>query len=342
MRQFLFILWITSAINCPAQFINSVSDGTFNSSSTWDCLCVPTDGDSIRITHVVVLDTDLHFQSGKMVIQSPGQLLQDAFERALWLDGTTNLHNSGTFGINKIRISDEAYVYNNLNFVSVDSLINEADFTNNSSVEVSVIQNKHGANLDNNGSITASNTIYNEGYFEHSGTMQVFQNFENCSDSEDAVFNFSGTVCIVGNFINCESDSVKGSGVMNISGVAQNDGVISGPSVWHVSAGSIENSGIIASNVTINAGSCFLTSSSEEPEEFKVSSFPNPCSDLLKLNSAKSGKQFEYLIFNSQGSIVLSGKTVDESIDVSSLSPGIYLLNILDESTSTGQLIMKQ
>ncbi|MCB0819433.1 MAG: T9SS type A sorting domain-containing protein [Bacteroidetes bacterium] len=342
MKHLFLFFCLISATNCSAQFINSISNGSFYSASTWDCSCVPGDGDSIRITHLVALDSDLHFQSGKIIVQAPGQFLQDAFERTLWLDGTSNLYNSGTLGINKIRISNEADVYNNLNFVSVDSLINEANLTNNSSMEVSVIVNKAGAILDKNGSITASNTIYNQGYFEHSGTMQIYQNFENCLESGNAVLNFSGTTCIVGNFINCESDSVQGPGVMNISGFAQNDGIISGPSVWHVAAGSIENTGIIASNVTINAGSCFLTSSGEEPKEFKVSSFPNPCSDLLKLNSGKSGKQFEYLIFNSQGSIVLSGKTVNESIDVSSLSPGIYLLNFPDESTSKGHLVIKQ
>ena len=70
-------------------------------------------------------------------------------------------------------------------------------------------------------------------------------------------------------------------------------------------------------------------------QEFKV--FPNPAKEILyiKLPALENNSKFNYEICNSQGQVVLSlqNKVALDKIELNSLSDGIYLLKVLNNST---------
>jgi hypothetical protein len=59
--------------------------------------------------------------------------------------------------------------------------------------------------------------------------------------------------------------------------------------------------------------------------EYSFSVFPNPCRDRINL---QSGSQGSYKITNSSGKEVKSGSTQDKIVDVSTLQPGVYIIEV--------------
>jgi hypothetical protein len=73
--------------------------------------------------------------------------------------------------------------------------------------------------------------------------------------------------------------------------------------------------------------------------EFKL--FPNPVSDNLKI--AASTLLSEYSIFSTNGKIVLSGKLMDNEINIKTLPTGIYHLQVFDsKSNRVSKIFMKK
>lgn len=107
------------------------------------------------------------------------------------------------------------------------------------------------------------------------------------------------------------------------------------------------NSGI--ENVTSQGGNdTYLLSlnetsllSSEAFEKANISIYPNPVSSVLNLQTELS--DFNYVIYTIEGKIVKQGKsTISEtSVDVSSLTSGIYLVEIESNGTKSVQKIIK-
>lgn len=83
---------------------------------------------------------------------------------------------------------------------------------------------------------------------------------------------------------------------------------------------------------TPQEASATLSNQNEQKIEFKV--YPNPTSDYLNIYSEE--QILDVIIFNVQGKQVL--KSSQNRLDVSSLSPGVYLLKI---QTNTGSDLMK-
>ena len=57
--------------------------------------------------------------------------------------------------------------------------------------------------------------------------------------------------------------------------------------------------------------------------------FPNPTNSILNITNPEN-KGFSYRIITSSGIMIGSGKTVENSVNVSSLIPGIYILELND------------
>lgn len=66
----------------------------------------------------------------------------------------------------------------------------------------------------------------------------------------------------------------------------------------------------------------------------KFSVFPNPTEELLLLELDSTIKQIVF--FNSTGEIVLSRKTTEKQIDITSINEGIYILKVTDENNRIG------
>lgn len=92
---------------------------------------------------------------------------------------------------------------------------------------------------------------------------------------------------------------------------------------------------------TYNSGTRFdeaFSSTNEVVFEDEVSIFPNPANESIQIDWPSSFDARKVSIFNSQGSRVISG-TADRTLGVSSLSKGVYILQIT--GSEGGKLIRK-
>jgi hypothetical protein len=66
--------------------------------------------------------------------------------------------------------------------------------------------------------------------------------------------------------------------------------------------------------------------------------YPNPVGDRLYITGSNN---YSLRIFNQEGQLLMTVKNSSE-IDVSSLSPGLYIIEIDSESVKTRQKFIKQ
>jgi hypothetical protein len=94
-------------------------------------------------------------------------------------------------------------------------------------------------------------------------------------------------------------------------------------------------------------GTCDKSYGVDENEaESKFSIFPNPATDILNIEFSTAGKcETGMMIINQQGTILLSSKIIIrsrgewfETLDVSSFTPGVYILRI----TLDGKMFTKR
>ncbi|MCJ8155286.1 T9SS type A sorting domain-containing protein [Chryseobacterium sp. SSA4.19] len=72
------------------------------------------------------------------------------------------------------------------------------------------------------------------------------------------------------------------------------------------------------------AGSILSTAEGQKPEH-KVSIYPNPASDVIKINTAED---VAVKIYSVNGTLIKQGKTVNKTFNVSDLSNGNYIIQI--------------
>ena len=75
MRRWWLPLFLLLGMDLAAQsVVQSVGDGDWTDASTWDCACVPLDGDTVLIGHTVSLATDLTFLGGYLEVGAAGSI----------------------------------------------------------------------------------------------------------------------------------------------------------------------------------------------------------------------------------------------------------------------------
>lgn len=83
----------------------------------------------------------------------------------------------------------------------------------------------------------------------------------------------------------------------------------------------------------------------ETPDAAGVSVFPNPVAHQLFVSNPDA-QQLQYALFSGNGTLLGSGTTqsTQQAIDCSALSPGIYILKVVDtvEGTTQSFKILKQ
>lgn len=72
-----------------------------------------------------------------------------------------------------------------------------------------------------------------------------------------------------------------------------------------------------------------LSTAENQKAETKISLYPNPASDFIKINT---DKDVEVKIYSVNGTLVKQGKTVNKTLDVSDLSNGNYIIQIDNNS----------
>lgn len=72
-----------------------------------------------------------------------------------------------------------------------------------------------------------------------------------------------------------------------------------------------------------------LSTAENQKAETKISLYPNPASDFIKINT---DKDVEVKIYSANGALVKQGKTVNKTLNVSDLSNGNYIIQIDNNS----------
>ncbi len=84
-------------------------------------------------------------------------------------------------------------------------------------------------------------------------------------------------------------------------------------------------------------GKRVYTGISSPHETTSIQVYPNPTSDeLFIVSGMNDGRRISYMLYDNAGKLILSGYTTGESINVSSLSPGMYLLRLQDTGGIAG------
>jgi hypothetical protein len=148
------------------QVYTTITDGDFYAPSSWDCTCVPMDGDTLVIDHAINMDAGVLFNSGSITI-SPGVSISDGGTGMdIYFNGG-QLLNWGTLECRSVWI-DSGYCENK-NSLVLDSLRNDGTFVNNQSIYVARIHNDFNGNFFSEGSggsyIEFTETLLNEGVF---------------------------------------------------------------------------------------------------------------------------------------------------------------------------------
>ncbi|MFN1215403.1 M4 family metallopeptidase [Chryseobacterium kwangjuense] len=71
-----------------------------------------------------------------------------------------------------------------------------------------------------------------------------------------------------------------------------------------------------------------------------ISVYPNPVKDVIKIKS-QSGSEFRYQLVDARGSVVQSGETKSQSINVESLLQGVYILSLDNGKEKVTQKVIK-
>ena len=74
--------------------------------------------------------------------------------------------------------------------------------------------------------------------------------------------------------------------------------------------------------------SCQATTSTTDQENISINLYPNPTANLVRLDGLSADQRYRYEIRNAMGQLISSGQLKGESIEVSALDSGSYILSI--------------
>ena len=94
---------------------------------------------------------------------------------------------------------------------------------------------------------------------------------------------------------------------------------------------------------------CFFTVGAQaqenkpsQPAATELSFYPNPVSNGKIYITSKTSLEKEIAIFDVLGKLVFEDKTANKELNISKLSPGVYIIKIKEgETTATRKLIVK-
>lgn len=186
MKKLLLVFVVVLNLCINAQTISTVSSGSWQNSSTWDCACVPyavSPNINIVINHNVTMNSSMLISAGSITISTTGKLVDDAAGRDILMKGGTFTNNgvaefrylvdsAGTFTNNDTLYLKSLAVYstfnNNGKMLNIDSLYASGNFTNSGKLDVGTFFNN--STFHNYGNIPSSDSIFNAGVFtNHTG-----------------------------------------------------------------------------------------------------------------------------------------------------------------------------
>ena len=366
MKKLLLIALLIPFIN-SAQTKTTVANGNFYNPGTWDCFCLPANGDNLIINHTLNMDFDIYYTSGQITINAGGSFTEGGTDRNFWADGTGTLINHGTFTAHLVAFSPGATLTNSGNFIGIDSLwnqgtftntgtagildfwndqtatftntgnlsnsdslFNQGVFTNGGSATIYDVLNDEMAQFSNSGDLTILNNMNNQGYFNTQGTIDLNNDFSNCNtQTMDAMFINDGIFCIANDMTNCVDDTLAGTGDYYIGGLSSNFGRFEGTFTFHTPSGSLDfQGGTVDPGVTFTTGTCNLGIAALDEVLFTM--YPNPASSNINV----SVTDVHYDLYDYSGKLVSSGKIANHQIDLTKINAGMYTLIFENHGTS--------
>ncbi|PLW93695.1 MAG: hypothetical protein C0592_05250 [Marinilabiliales bacterium] len=140
------------AVSVFSQTATSVTNGSFLMPTTWDCMCIPTDGYIITINHDVTLDSDYMMSSGSITISSGASLVESGTGHGILFTGTAALNVQGTFTFSKLAMYGGT-IANTGTMNGLDSLYLGVDFSNDGFVDA--VEVSSSGNFFNNDTLFA-------------------------------------------------------------------------------------------------------------------------------------------------------------------------------------------
>lgn len=316
--------------------ITSVANGDFYALATWDCFCLPANGDSVIVNHNVTLNFGLTYDDGSITVNSNGALSDGGTDQDFYLNGG-NFTNHGYVELDGFWL-DSGSVINSGTLV-LDSLLTQDNMDNTGMITVFDFLHDEYATFENSGTITVTNNFNNEGDFINTinGIITVANDASNCNvQNDDAFFINDGIWCVGNDFSNCGStDTLVGNGTLYISGQSSNFGHVDGILTINTPTSSFTlNTGTIGGAVNFGNASCGL-GTSETALNFNI--YPNPVNEFIQV----SHYNVNYSIVDISGKIILDGLTTNGQIDVSSLSAGSYFIRLKHDDQSLVKQFIK-
>lgn len=237
MKTALFVLALILGVNLTAQqTIKSIASGSAINPLSWDCTCIPTQADSIVISHDIVLDIDFTVTSGSINVTASGTLTGDVATRIVGVTGTGSFHNSGTVTMGNFVASNGASIVSNAGTMNIDLGWYTTCFVSNNTNALihgidSMFHDQSG--FFNGGHVVADNFL-NNGEFDNlpnAGLTTI--NFANtdtfrCSGGSVSVTNFynpgyytmwnNSTMVCANNWAN--GDTVNADAVFHFTGAS--------------------------------------------------------------------------------------------------------------------------
>jgi Secretion system C-terminal sorting domain len=328
----LSIVFVLMASVSFGQVSTTVQNGDFWNPFSWDCNCIPSDGDSLVINHDITLSTGITYTMGQIKINSSGSLDDGTNAFSFYINGGSMI-NYGTLIIDNLLL-DSGFIENH-GTANMDSVWTRSTTTNTGTLTTNAFAHDQAATFTNTGTISVMNNYSNQGSFINDGIMTVGGNASNCNiQTLIANFKNDGFLCVTGNFLNCANDTLEGSGTVFIGGTSTNAGEVSGTLLINTSSGSFDlNTGNIAGTVTYGTDAC---AAGVEEEEMYVDEedwilFPNPATTII--NSSEIN--VKYFIYNMEGKLMLNGVSFNGVIHIDQLEEGNYVIRLENEIKQT-------
>ncbi|WP_298546023.1 T9SS type A sorting domain-containing protein [uncultured Aquimarina sp.] len=101
------------------------------------------------------------------------------------------------------------------------------------------------------------------------------------------------------------------------------------------SSSDLRDEEVLYANFSVTENSTLSVPSISEKELFTV--FPNPTKAFINLNLLENINDYEVIIINGSGKLVnkLNGLRIDNKLDISNLSNGLYFIKLVDKLTNT-------
>jgi hypothetical protein len=261
---------------------------------------------------------------GQIIVNASGSLKDGGTDKDIYINGGEFI-NYGLVELDGFWLDSGSFT--NEGNMLLDSLWTQDISTNSGTIITFDFLHDQLATFQNDGLIEVNNNYSNQGVFLNSSTasLAVSNDASNCNiQGNSSLFDNDGTVCVTGDFINCGADTLTGDGFWFVDGQASNTGDVLENLNMHFNGGAWAlNTGNVASTVTIGSDPCYLKIETAQHDWIL---YPNPAK-----NSVTFSQAFKYAtIYDATGKAVMNASH-SNSIDVSSLENGLYLIQIVDE-----------